>query len=594
MGGQKAKESLGQSLIKQRNAHKANKDQRHQQRKGAVESHIDVRDLDTVIEQAELAGRIFSSTNPLPEFLVQERDESSEDGTVSANHKQRKQREEEALHLSSLKIPRRPKWHSSMTPEELDIRERQSFLSWRREIARLEENETLVVTPFEKNLDVWRQLWRVVERSDLVVTVVDARNPLFYRCPDLETYVHEIDPFKGTMLLVNKADLLPITARSKWSSYFRSQAISFLFWSAKNATASLEGKGMLDNACDGAVSFDEDTRIYGREELLVKLETEAKHFSQFRKEAASLTSKGKQSNMEDDDGISVGSTSHQHGSSKHVVVGFVGYPNVGKSSTINALVGEKRTGVTSTPGKTKHFQTLFLSETLMLCDCPGLVFPSFTSSRSDMAASGVLPIDRLTDYRGPVEVIAKYVPRQTLEELYGLSLPMPKPYEPQDRPPMAHELLHAFCQSRGYVAAAGLADETRAARQILKDYVNGKLLFYHLPPSDLSEEDDEESGVESDDSLAHGNAVSDKNLEYEGIMNHLDSFESTAGLKAVVPKNMRKAGTKDTAMHKKHKKAPRKKDRSWRVGNDDSDGMPLVRGVAKPVSYGAARVAQTA
>jgi large subunit GTPase 1 len=35
---------------------------------------------------------------------------------------------------------------------------------------------------------------------------------------------------------------------------------------------------------------------------------------------------------------------------------MVGYPNVGKSSTINALVGEKKVAVTATPGKTKHFQ----------------------------------------------------------------------------------------------------------------------------------------------------------------------------------------------------------------------------------------------
>lgn len=33
---------------------------------------------------------------------------------------------------------------------------------------RLEENENLVLTPFEKNLLIWRQLWRVLERSDLV------------------------------------------------------------------------------------------------------------------------------------------------------------------------------------------------------------------------------------------------------------------------------------------------------------------------------------------------------------------------------------------------------------------------------------------
>jgi hypothetical protein len=35
-------------------------------------------------------------------------------------------------------------------------------------LCRLEENDKIVLTPFEKNIDIWRQLWRVVERSDLV------------------------------------------------------------------------------------------------------------------------------------------------------------------------------------------------------------------------------------------------------------------------------------------------------------------------------------------------------------------------------------------------------------------------------------------
>jgi large subunit GTPase 1 len=64
------------------------------------------------------------------------------------------------------------------------------------------------VTPFEKNLEVWRQLWRVIERSDIVVQIVDARNPLFYRSVDLELYVKEIDSAKDSMLIVNKADFL--------------------------------------------------------------------------------------------------------------------------------------------------------------------------------------------------------------------------------------------------------------------------------------------------------------------------------------------------------------------------------------------------
>lgn len=49
----------------------------------------------------------------------------------------------------------------------------------------------ITLTPYEKNLEVWKQLWRVVEKSDILVQVVDGRDPLFYRCVDLEKYVNE-------------------------------------------------------------------------------------------------------------------------------------------------------------------------------------------------------------------------------------------------------------------------------------------------------------------------------------------------------------------------------------------------------------------
>ena len=70
-----------------------------------------------------------------------------------------------------LKIPRRPPWSEEQSPEEIDTQERAAFLGWRRALAAVEESERLVLTPFEKNLEVWRQLWRVVERSHIVVQV---------------------------------------------------------------------------------------------------------------------------------------------------------------------------------------------------------------------------------------------------------------------------------------------------------------------------------------------------------------------------------------------------------------------------------------
>ena len=61
----------------------------------------------------------------------------------------------------------------------------------------------------------------------------------------------------------------------------------------------------------------------------------------------------------------------------YVTLGFTGYPNVGKSSILNSIVGHKVVSVSRTPGHTKHFQTIHLTPTVRLCDCPGLVFPSY-------------------------------------------------------------------------------------------------------------------------------------------------------------------------------------------------------------------------
>jgi ribosome biogenesis GTPase A len=63
-----------------------------------------------------------------------------------------------------------------------------------------------------------------------------------------------------------------------------------------------------------------------------------------------------------------------------VVLAVVGEPNVGKSSTLNALLGTHRVAVSSHPGRTKHYQTHYMVPRLMLCDCPGLVFPRLNVS----------------------------------------------------------------------------------------------------------------------------------------------------------------------------------------------------------------------
>jgi large subunit GTPase 1 len=176
---------------------------------------------------------------------------------------------------------------------------------------------------------------------------------------------------------------------------------------------------------------------------------------------------------------------------------------VGKSSVINTLVasskhahGTVRVAVASQPGKTKHFQTLFLPDDspmqkdMMLCDCPGLVFPSFVSNTADLLAAGVYPISQMRDIWPVIRLICLRIPREIINAQYGIRLPIPTAQEMRENgwkelpPPTGEEFLGTFCIARGMLAAnSGIPDYTRAARVVIKDYAAGRLLYCHAPPS---------------------------------------------------------------------------------------------------------------
>lgn len=84
---------------------------------------------------------------------------------------------------------------------------------------------------------------------------------------------------------------------------------------------------------------------------------------------------------------------------------MVGYPNVGKSSLINVLCGKKMVGVDAKPGKTRNFQTIYLEKEILLCDCPGLVFPSIVFSKSEMICNGVISLNNLVNYIDPIKYV---------------------------------------------------------------------------------------------------------------------------------------------------------------------------------------------
>lgn len=133
--------------------------------------------LDDFLSTAELAGTDFTAEKMNNVKIIHS--DQKNPYLLSAAEERGVVRKQNAKR-ARLTVPRRPKWDENTTPRELDEKERQSLLDWRRGLAELQEVDDLLMTPFERNLEVWRQLWRVIERSDLVVQIVDARNPLLY------------------------------------------------------------------------------------------------------------------------------------------------------------------------------------------------------------------------------------------------------------------------------------------------------------------------------------------------------------------------------------------------------------------------------
>ena len=358
--------------------------------------------------------------------------------------------------IQFLSIPKKPKYKKGMKKDEYFKLEKESFLSWRKALAEEEmKNINKTITPYEKNIEVWKQLWMTVDKSQLLFQIVDGRNPLYYRCPDLEKYIKEVDPNKESVLIINKADLMNKEIRKNWADYFIKNNIKFIFFSAISELEKIEkGENVSTEEIDQT-----DYRLFSRNELVQYIKEEGEKIPKNEIDKNKNT----------------------------LMVGFIGYPNVGKSSIINVLMKTKKAGVASMPGRTKHYQTLFLpsepklniaEKSICLVDCPGLIFPSFTSSKADMLVNGIYPIDTLSDIYNPIQIIINRIPPKILCNYYKINLPDIF---------SAKQFLQVIAKKRGFTTGNGLPEEAKTAKLVLKDYVSGKLLYCYLRP-DYTEE----------------------------------------------------------------------------------------------------------
>jgi ribosome biogenesis GTPase A len=144
-----------------------------------------------------------------------------------------------------------------------------------------------------------------------------------------------------------------------------------------------------------------------------------------------------------------------------VTVGVVGYPNVGKSSLINALAGRKVARTSSESGFTKGLQKIKVDNKIMLLDTPG-VFPAGEKDTVKHGRTGAVDYARIKD---PEMAALRLIEdeMEVVEGYYGV-------YGEE-----ADDILIEIALKYKKLSKGGKPNLEVTARMVLRDWQKGKM-----------------------------------------------------------------------------------------------------------------------
>jgi nuclear GTP-binding protein len=287
----------------------------------------------------------------------------------------------------------------------------------------------------------YREFKKVVDASDIIIQVLDARDPLGCRCPQVEQAVLTSGKNKKLILLINKIDLIPRDNLDKWLKYLRNEFPTIAFRSSTQNQRDRLGhvKASL-KACDEHL-LKSSNKCIGASTLMSLLSNYCR----------------------------------KHDIKTSITVGIVGFPNVGKSSVINSLKRSQACETGSMPGITKQMQTVKLDKLIKLFDSPGIVMSKETNPASLVLRNCI----RIETIENPVPAIELLLNRCSKEQMmlqYNLS-------DFQD----VNEFLSKIALKMGSLKKGGIPDINKAAQRVLTDWTNGKLTYFTEPPERTGE-----------------------------------------------------------------------------------------------------------
>ncbi|NWT92020.1 GNL3 protein, partial [Urocynchramus pylzowi] len=278
-----------------------------------------------------------------------------------------------------------------------------------------------------------RELMKVLEASDVVLEVLDARDPMGCRCPQLEQAVTSSGGSKKLLLVLNKIDLVPKDNIEKWLNYLNKEFPTVAF---KSATMMKDKTMEQVTKRHARVDFSETSQYFGSKCLLKLLQGYGKT------------------------------------QDKAIQVGVVGFPNVGKSSIINSLKGKRACNVGLARGVTKSMQTVHLDKQTKMLDSPSIIADPSNSALALALRSIIDPEGSDTaDVLEGVNAIINHCSKQQVMMHYNI---------PDFRDP--EEFLSLLAQKRGMLKKGGVPDIENMAKLVLCDWTGARIKYYSQPP----------------------------------------------------------------------------------------------------------------
>lgn len=210
----------------------------------------------------------------------------------------------------------------------------------------MEEHDEL--SHFELNLETWRQLWRVLEMSDVVLIIVDIRFPILMFPPYLYHHVRE-ESQKDMILILNKIDLAQPALVLAWKQYFENQypdlkVLMFTSYPTYNLRGNHDGQRLIQRHRKGRMKMAAE----GAQQLLEccqEIVGDRVDLSSWKNKIEEEMNSGYAEDEIEENIVTIVEQNNEyfeHEKFKNGVltIGCIGMPNVGKSSLMNGLMGK--------------------------------------------------------------------------------------------------------------------------------------------------------------------------------------------------------------------------------------------------------------